>query len=666
MLDELTSNLQVLNLLQTPIWIYDVHGACIRWANEAGVQFWEAEHLHDLLAKDFTHAESDVIYQKLRSHLERLKNGDRFSEVYLVDPDGIAKQAELFYSAYKLPDGSDALFIEASTAPSARQLAAYLSDTSSITALFDLNGDLLSGNPRFNQLFVVEGSNTCRLANFFSHEKSHQAAIQNASVLKSIEEEIELATNEGPKHYRSELRRSYSNNAESFFLLTLHDISSQKSQSKEMIDRLHTDSLTNLLNRHGFLERAQQALDENDRALLVFLDLNGFKMVNDTLGHAAGDFLLAKVAKRIASFKATGARIGRIGGDEFTILLTNYNNLASVRKKCDRLVGYLSEPYDYEDGSLRISASYGIAEYPVHAANLQEMLSRADFAMYRAKNDRRKAGYVFNNEMYHTARKRNEIQHEIDRAIGEEQLSMVYQPIIDLASGKVLKMEALVRWTHPRLGIISPGVFITLAEETGHIRSIGEWSIRSACIQAKQWFDKSNIEMKISVNVSAVQFMQQEVDKLILDALDQSNLLPRQLEVELTETALMTQIDVMRDVLNVFSSKGISIAIDDFGTGYSSLSYLHELPINCLKIDRSFISGLPSHKSKSIIRATKLLANSIGVDVIAEGIETLEQQKELLLLGCHIMQGYYYAEPMPAESVPAWLTGFNGKANDWR
>ncbi|UDF30416.1 UNVERIFIED_ORG: EAL domain-containing protein [Roseateles sp. XES5] len=423
----------------------------------------------------------------------------------------------------------------------------------------------------------------------------------------------------------------------------------------------HHDTLTGLPNRSMLDERVASAIEAADDAggsmTLAFIDLDNFKLVNDSLGHHAGDELLKIVAARMLRCVRASDSIVRLGGDEFVVLINGAMRKGeSVEDRLSAVREAIAEPVEIEGRSFQVTCSMGVAAYPEHGRNVTELLARADTAMYRAKEIGRDAMQVFTAELANRAHEKLERQEELRRALARSEFFLQYQPQMDLSNGRIFAVEALIRWRHPERGIVPPGDFIPLAEENGLIGPIGDWTLRAACRQNKAWQDSGLPPVVVSVNVSARQFQETDWVERVATALEESGLEARYLELELTESLIMQDVQQAVETMHRLSQLGVHLAIDDFGTGYSSLSHLKRFPMGVLKIDRSFVQDLPNDTDDAAIaRAVISLAHTLQLRVIAEGVETREQIDFLREAGCDEIQGYYLSKPIDARGLQAIL-----------
>lgn len=439
------------------------------------------------------------------------------------------------------------------------------------------------------------------------------------------------------------------------YISIFSDITESKKTEAELYRVAHYDLLTGLTNRNHFMELLENELDSADRKgdapALLFLDLDHFKNINDSSGHSAGDLLLVQVAERLAEFSSSDIIISRLGGDEFTLFVKNRPTTTEIEELASKILFELKQPYCLDSLEVVVSVSIGFSFYPADAKNLQELLKYADIAMYNAKSEGRNQYKQFVPEMNFEALQRVQIEQEIRVAIERFQFEIHYQPQAELKTGKLVGCEALIRWNHPSKGFLAPDLFIPIAEESGLIVPLGNWVLETACRQFMLWVSKGYRLNHIAVNLSARQFKEGDIRKTVKDVLIKTGMKPKNLELELTESMLMENIEETIQTLNDLREIGVQLSIDDFGTGYSSLAYLKHFPINKLKIDRSFINDLFSTPADAtIVKTTINLAHGLGLTTIAEGVETREQKEYLSANACEEMQGYYYCKPLPADS----------------
>ncbi|MFC1836493.1 EAL domain-containing protein [Thermodesulfobacteriota bacterium] len=430
------------------------------------------------------------------------------------------------------------------------------------------------------------------------------------------------------------------------------DISKMK-ESQERLEYLaHHDPLTALANRVMFRERLGQAVAKADRtddcAAVMFLDLDDFKTINDTLGHPFGDQLLVAVARRLSGCVRSKDTVARLGGDEFALVLSEFASLLSLDFLAKKIISRLSEPFEIDKRRIFITCTIGIAVYPNDGLDIDRLVQSADVAMYHAKVRGKSSFAYFSSDLDQRMKDRLELEIALREALERNEFELFYQAQVHLESGRVSGCEALIRWNHPQQGLVSPVRFIELAEETGLIRPLGEWVIREACQHAKAWQAEGLPEIRVAVNVSGRQISGQEIIRTVYEILKETDLHPRLLDLEITESALMQDKDSAVEILRDLKRIGVGMSIDDFGTGYSSLNHLKRFPVDKLKIDRSFVEDIPGNADdQAIVKAIIAVGHSMKLKVLAEGVETDEQLEFLKENGCDEVQGYYYSKPIP-------------------
>ena len=442
----------------------------------------------------------------------------------------------------------------------------------------------------------------------------------------------------------------------------LAGIAIERQRSEQRIRHMaHHDELTGLPNRALLHDRLAQALGQAQRTgrplALLFLDLDGFKYINDSLGHEIGDRLLRTVAARLqSSVVRSGDTVARLGGDEFVVMLVDLERAEDAAAVAQQVVQTLSRPLRADGRTLHVTASVGVATFPADGDSAEQLLKHADAAMYRAKAHGRNGVQCYTRDMGMQAHQRVELQSALRLAVEHDQFELHFQPQCDPHSGRIVAVEALIRWPHPVLGLVSPDRFIPLAEETGLIAPIGRWVLRTACRQLQAWHAAGHTRLVMAVNLSARQFLTQDIPQLVREALEEHGLPARALELELTETALMHNADAVRATLQALKDLGVVLSLDDFGTGYSSLNHLRRFPIDAIKIDKSFTAEMAtSDDTTAIVRAIVAMARSLGVQTVAEGVENEAQMRFLAALQCDRVQGYHLGRPQPAAELTAHL-----------
>jgi len=438
------------------------------------------------------------------------------------------------------------------------------------------------------------------------------------------------------------------------------DITELKNSERRLKQLAHFDSLTDLPNRVQFIERLEQTMadaDRNERLVgVAFLDLDRFKYINDSLGHGKGDLLLREVAIRLNGAIRRGDTVARLSGDEFALVLADMGHVDDAVRVAQKILDVFRQPFLVAGHELFVTASMGITLYPFDDRGAQDLLRNADVAMYRAKESGKNNFQFYVAEMTAKATERLSLENDLRSALDRGELSLHYQPIADGKSGRVVGMEALLRWKHPVRGMISPAQFIPLAEETGFIIPIGEWVLRTACLQCRAWQKQGFPSLSVAVNLSSRQFHQKDLPASIYNILQETGLNPLYLDLEITEGLVMQQAESSINTLRELKAMDMRISIDDFGTGYSSLSYLKRFPIDVLKIDQSFVRGIPGDADDAAIAGTIItMAHSLGLKVVAEGVETREQLNFMREHDCDAMQGYFLSKPLPADQFESFL-----------
>ena len=436
------------------------------------------------------------------------------------------------------------------------------------------------------------------------------------------------------------------------------DITDTKGAEQQLLHNAFHDVLTGLPNRALFMDRLKRSLNRAKYRpdylfAALFLDLDRFKVINDSLGHQVGDELLIGIARRLEKCMRPGDMIARLGGDEFAVIIDNLKGSDDAIQAADRLHQEMSVPYLLSGREVYASASIGVALSQSHHENAQDFLRAADTAMYHAKSRGRGCVELFDTEMHARALGQLQIETDLRRALQREELRIFYQPIVSTETRQVRGFEALIRWEHPEHGLLSPARFMPVAEETGLVIPIDQWVLHNSCLQLRDWQHEfpMNPLLSVSVNLSGKQFAHPDLCDKVRAILDETGIIPLSVKLEITESSLVENPDAAAQILRQLKELGVRISLDDFGTGYSSLSYLHRFPIDVLKIDRSFVNRMSVSKNSEIVRTIITLAINLGMEVIAEGVETEEQVAQLASMHCDYVQGYLFAQPMRADAV---------------
>lgn len=536
----------------------------------------------------------------------------------------------------------------------------------------DANGVILQVNRAFTAITGYSAEEaigkTPRLINSGLQDKSFYSVMWKSLINKgSWEGEITNRRKDGdvyPEHITITAVKDASGLVINY-VATFSDISLSRAASAEIISLEFYDPLTQLANRRLLLDRLKQAMISSSRSglqgALLFLDLDHFKTLNDTLGHDVGDLLLGEVARRLTSAVREGDTVARIGGDEFAVLLENLSEhtieaAALTKEIAEKIVDALMQQFNLDTYNYQNTCSIGVTLFNGHALLLDEIMKQVEIAMYQSKNEGRNTLRFFDPAMQEAINSRVDLERELRKAIEQEQFELYYQAQVG-SSGEAIGAEALIRWIHQDRGMISPLSFISLAEDTGQILPIGQWVLNAACLQLKAWQKSpATRDLVLAVNVSASQFRQVDFVEKVLEIIERHEVNPKQLKLELTESMLVNNISDIINKMEVLNKIGIRFSLDDFGTGYSSLQYLKKLPINQLKIDQSFVRDIATDASdRAIVRTIITIAQSLDINVIAEGVETAEQKQYLFDNGCTHYQGYLFGKPMPLDMFEASL-----------
>ncbi|WP_448188708.1 bifunctional diguanylate cyclase/phosphodiesterase [Azospirillum sp. sgz301742] len=529
--------------------------------------------------------------------------------------------------------------------------------------ILDAEGAVLDCNPMVGRFMGVPAE---RVIGFNmvtdARDQSLAPAIRRAATGEAVEIETQYISTLGDKagFYHIHFQPVYRNESLMFVLAFVDDVTERKTAEQRVHYLAHYDTLTGLSNRTLLQDRLEQAITaarrSNGTVAVLFLDLDHFKVINDSLGHTTGDAVLKDVARRLQQTLREVDTVGRLGGDEFIIVLPDAGTAADVARTAARILDCVCEPMRIKERDFTISPSIGISLFPADGEDGERLIKNADAAMYQAKAAGRHAFRFFTPSMDAQLNERLNLEANIRRALDLGEFRLHYQPQIELGSGRVTGLEALIRWAHPELGMVPPARFIPVAEESGQITAISLWVLDEACRQAKLWQAEGLPIQRVAVNISALQFRTADLPGQVSAALSRHGLPPWCLEVEVTEGALIRNVDMAILILKSLKEMGVKISIDDFGTGYSSLSYLQRFPVDTLKIDRSFVNEVSNDQhDAAIVKAIIGLGSSLGLNIIAEGVETEQQLDFLRDAGCHSGQGYLFSPPIPAEDASRFM-----------
>lgn len=489
--------------------------------------------------------------------------------------------------------------------------------------------------------------------------REHREEVVELELLRRDKESIWCEINVAPVKDASLQVRHY--------ICTLNDITQRRDMEQQLVRQATHDALTELPNRVLLLDRVEQAIllatKKNGMMAFLFLDIDKFKMINDTLGHSVGDKLLVAVSNRLLIATNEFDTVARFGGDEFVVLMSDIAASNQGELMAQELLSILEKPFKIDTHTLHITASIGISIFPKDGNDYESLMKNADLSMYHAKDNGRNTYRVFEAEMNNRIVNHVQLENALSYALKKKEFYLVYQPLIDLRKNKIVGVEALIRWENALLGQVPPLDFIPIAEENGLIIDIGAWVLEEACMQLMRWQEKGLLDFLVAVNISGRQLHQSQLIELLDKTLSKTKLPPKYLELELTESLLITNIGHIVDTMYKIKDKGIKLAIDDFGTGYSSLSYLKQFPIDKLKIDQSFVKEIMSKENDAaIVKAIINLAHSLNLEVLAEGVETDTQKNFIFTHGCDYAQGYYFLKPQKPDALFTFAMAFNGLA----
>lgn len=538
-------------------------------------------------------------------------------------------------------------------------------NTSDIISMVDERGDFLYLSPSHRMLWEHEVPNE-QIQNLFGWLEEDDREIMDYAIRyvystgKGYMAECRIRTERGTPIWTETKLNPILDEAGnvSAVLLVTRDITDRKLSEETIHHLAYHDALTDLPNRRMYIQHVTKEIMQAKRfqsnMAVLFLDMDRFKDINDSFGHDVGDLLLIETARRLQACVEQGDIVARLGGDEFTILLRQIKEQPQAEMVAQRIMAELQKPFDLNGHLMSISCSIGIALFPQDGDQAEDLLKRADTALYSVKSQGRNGYAFFDPTMEAKSLERILMENELRKAIEQEQFHIYYQPKMDIATQQLTGMEALVRWIHPELGVISPGRFIPVAEETGLIVELGEWILREACKQNKKWQDEGH-QLKVSVNLSARQIFQKDLVEMVTRILGETGLAPAWLELEITES-IFVKMEEATVVLKQLRDAGIQISIDDFGTGYSSFSYIKSLPVDTIKIDASFIRDIHhNQESQAIVKAIVTIADSLQMNVIAEGIELDDQAEALQQNGCVHGQGYLFSKPLATADFEHFL-----------
>jgi diguanylate cyclase len=660
------------------IFMLDPHGNVLTW--NSGAEDIKGYKSDEIIGQPFSrfYSAEDIARARPEEVLQIAAATGRFEEQgWRMRKDGSHFWADVVCTAMKDPAGNLRGFSTITRDMSERRSmeAKYRSLLEAAPdAMVEINrgGEIVLVNLQAERQFgyprdELVGQNVSRIIpkGFAAYQLTHRAEFPEAQIIQPVATASELrGRRKDGSNFPIEILLSPVENPEGILTMaSIRDITQRKKSEGQLVEMSHSaqhDVLTNLPNRLLLYDRITRAISfaqrQRKQLAVLFVDLDHFKRINDSLGHAVGDKLLRSVAGRLIASVRRSDTVSRLGGDEFVVLLSQVEHAEDAAFSAQKILAALTAPHQIDNTQLTINVSIGISSYPDDGQDAQSLMSSADAAMYDAKKQGRDNYQFFRSDMHARALERQSLEGSLRAALGKHEFLLHYQPKINLKSGAITGCEALLRWMHPVRGLVPPLQFVSIAEECGLINSIGQWVLLEACRQARAWRDLGLRVVPVAVNVSAVEFLAKDFLSGVRAVLINTGLEPHNLELELTESVLMIDAESTIDTLHALKAIGVQLAVDDFGTGYSSFSYLRRFPLDTLKIDQSFVHDIAAdQKDAAIVSAMIGIGKSLKQRVIAEGIETLEQLDFLRTQGCSEGQGYYFSRPVAAEQFAELL-----------
>ncbi|MFK7853076.1 MAG: EAL domain-containing protein [Granulosicoccus sp.] len=648
-------------LLRVPIWVFNVNAWAITWINQSGMDFWAIDDDAELYTRDWSVDMSSTIRKRsLQLHQDCHESQQTFHELWTLTPNGVPKVVELCVSPFVEFNGQKSLLIQvpgevASKESEVLHRTTALTHTSTMISIYDANLELVYCNPSARESLQAGCTQLGQRLKNQTDLELINAALQSAD---NGDFELEVITSEGLQWHSMNIRRSPNAYKSDVILISASNITEQKKAQQEAYHLAYNDSLTGLPNRAALNQYLDNLLNKDNKEDvefgLFFLDLDRFKLINDSLGHAYGDLLLIEVASRLTKAIGSNGSVYRLGGDEFVIIVNDVSATEDLRDAANTVLHTMSGPVTLSDNKVRVLPSIGICRYPIDASSANSLMQNADAAMYLAKAHQ--SGFRFYDEqmsvaMNHSVKNRLDLEHDLVAAVENEEFELHYQPKLSSKDLSITGVEALIRWNHPTRGMVPPDEFISIAEETRQIIELGNWVLEAAMKQQRLWHSQG-LCIPVSVNISAKQFAADDLLMSVSEALTNTRCDPAMIELEITESMLLGDAERVHETLQQLSIMGVRLALDDFGTGYSNLAYLQDYPLDTLKIDRIFLAG---QKHAMLLDTILSMGKVLGLTVVAEGVETKAQLEWLQKRGCDQLQGYYFSRPLRAEHATAYL-----------
>lgn len=632
-----THQLDLLNELVTSAWLYDIENYCIIWANKAAMTLWESDSLQELYSRDFREGSSDAVQQMLSDYQKLFRSGQSLSRLWRLSPNGILKEVFCNLSGVILKDGRIGMLVEA-----AKDFQSINSDKGSVVTLstYTLDGQFLSGNPPF---LDTQETSFSQLSQLFVHSEDNQIIQHTIEHTGKFEGDVQIYVNQQSLWHRLVISITENDSQAKSLLVQQFNIEQRKQKELALEKEVVTDPLTGLYNRIGL----KQALSNKTQFVVFYIDLDGFKLVNDSLGHNVGDQLLRHLANKLTTDELKVGTACRCGGDEFLWLLETDMADVNVENMANLLIKKMSEPFvfDQDGRSIAVSASVGIAQYPNDDSDFDQLILKADAAMYVAKKQGKHRWVNYELGMEDTLQRHSQLVQYLYRAIENNEFELYYQPIFNVQSKSIHSLEALLRWKSPELGMVPTDQCIKVAEEIGVITDIEKWVIKTAIKDITELRKICQRDISVAINITGHFFTNSQLTTILKDELKKHQLQTDAINIELTESTLLSDAHQGCVAAQKINRQQIAISIDDFGTGYSSLSYLHKIPASFVKIDRSFAADV--EQDQTMVTCIQQLLSSLQFKMIVEGVESIGQSEVLKSLGLSLQQGYGLGLPQP-------------------
>lgn len=655
--------------LRTPLWVFDIDRRCVVWANPAAIRVWGAADLGDLRGRDMRDMSPAIATRLHQYQTDFEQRAARFEDTWTIYPHGQPRSLRVMISGVRLDDGRMGMFCEAAAsfdeAPQSLRSAEALLHTSVMITLYDADGVPLYRNPAARAAVPAAEAGAAGVCARFVQAEDRNACQRLLDTTHEGRLVAQIYCSQGIRWHDLTVRPcTDAVTGQRAWLVSEVDVTELK-KTEQMAHFLASyDVLTNLPNRSLLQAQADSLIVAAQRdgmpLAVLFIDIDRFKTVNDSLGRPAGDDLLREVARRLKNELRGADIVGRLSGDEFVAVLPNAH-ATQATATCERLNRELARPCIIDDMTLSPSACIGISLFPADGRDIDTLLRHADMAMHEAKLAGRGQARFYNAGMNRLAQESLALEVALRDALARDRLSLYYQPQIRLESGELYGVESLTRWHHPQFGEVSPARFVPLAEECGLIAALGLWALGEACAQLARWRRDGMAVPAVSVNLSPSHFRNRALPRLVADILDRHGLAAGDLTIEVTESLLMDSHPATVATLADIHRQGIRLSLDDFGTGYSSLGYLRRLPINELKLDKSFVNDLQSDgRARALASAVIQIGQSLDLTVVAEGVESAEQRAFLAETGCAVVQGYLLSPALSAGAFADWLLTWRG------